>query len=193
MITPRRLLDTLAVPLQGVYSGCGLLAATALVTLALLVLLSVFSRLLGMQVVGVTSYATYALSASWFLALAYTFGKGGHIRVNLLIGRLQGRAKWWAELWCLSIAVAIALTLAYYAYDLAYISWLIQERSQAADATLLWIPQTGMVLGTAVLALALVEKWLRLVFLGETHFEADTSLAEAKTPPQSKDRNASPS
>lgn len=179
----RRLLNALAVPLQWLYLGCGLLAATALVALGLLVLSSVLTRLLGLQIAGLSSYATYALSASWFLALAYTFGKGGHIRVNLVISRLQGRAKWVAEVWCLSVALAIASALAYYAYDLVYISWLIQERSQAADATLLWLPQIGMAVGTAVLAIALFEKWLRLVFLGEMDFEADRSVADPETQP----------
>lgn len=164
----RRFLDAVAVPLRWLYRGCGLLAATALVALGLLVLTSVVSRFVGWRILGLTSYATYALSASWFLALAYTFGEGGHIRVGLLINRLTGRAKLIAEAWCLGVALIISGMLAWYAYQLTYISWLIRERSQAADATLLWIPQIGMVVGTAVLTVAIFEKLLRLLWLGET-------------------------
>jgi hypothetical protein len=40
-----------------------------------------------------------------------------------------------------------------------------------------------MAVGTAVLAIALLEKWLRLVFLGEMDFEADRSVADPDTQP----------
>ncbi len=171
------LLNIIAAPLQWLYRGCGMLAALALVALGLLVLASVISRIIGLQLIGLSSYATYALAASWFLALAYTFGEGGHIRVGLLVSRLTGRAKQLAEAWCLSVALVISAMLSYYAYDLAHVSWLINERSQAADATLLWIPQLAMVVGTAVLTLALLEKLLRLIFLGEADLDAKADLA----------------
>lgn len=172
----RRVLDAVAAPLRWLYRGCGMLAAVALIALGLLVLTSVVSRFVGWRILGLTSYATYALSASWFLALAYTFGEGGHIRVNLLISRLSGRAKLIAEAWCLSVALIISGMLTWYTYQLAHVSWLIRERSQAADATLLWIPQIGMVVGTAVLTLAIFEKLLRLVFLGEAKLDAESEI-----------------
>ena len=82
----RRFLDRL-------YLGCGALAAVFLVAIAVLILLSVISRLLGIYVPGLSDYAGYAMASSSFLALAYTFGRGGHIRVNVVLQAVRGGSR----------------------------------------------------------------------------------------------------
>ena len=76
--------------LDGVYLAAGAVAGLGLIAIAVLVLLSIITRLLGLYVPGLTVYAGYAMATSSFLALAYTFGKGGHIRVALFIEKLSG-------------------------------------------------------------------------------------------------------
>jgi TRAP-type C4-dicarboxylate transport system permease small subunit len=129
-----------------------------LVALAVIVLISVICRLLGFSIPGLTAYAGYCMAASSFLALAYTFEHGGHIRVSILLQRLHGTARWLAELWCLAVGSFLAAYLAWYGIKMVRVSIAIGDVSQAADATPLWIPQLGMALGASVLAIALIDR-----------------------------------
>ena len=88
--------------LDSFYAVCGFLAGTALVGIALCVLLQIVARLAGFVVTWTAEFAGYAMAASSFLALASTLRSGGHIRVDLLLIRLPRRARHAAELACLA-------------------------------------------------------------------------------------------
>src|SRR3546814_5318207 len=101
-------------PLSALYKACGVLAAFFLMLIAALTALSIATRLLGVSIPGLTAYAGYCMAASSFLALAYTFGHGGHIRVGLLLNRLRGRARRVGELWCLAAGSFLAGSFAWH-------------------------------------------------------------------------------
>ena len=103
-----------------------------------------------------------AVAASSFLALAYTFGRGGHIRVSLVLQGLHGRARWWAELWCLTAGTFLAGYLAWFSAKMVWVSYVINDISQGTDATPLWIPQIGMAAGAALFTLALADRLVRV-------------------------------
>lgn len=147
----RRLLDTL-------YIACGALAALFLVAIGLLVLTSITTRLLGLTVPGLANYAGYCMAASSFLALAYTFRKGGHIRVSILLQHLGGWRRRAAELWCLGVGFLLSAWFAWYSVKMVRVSLQINDISPGPDATPLWIPQVVMALGTTVLAIALLDR-----------------------------------
>lgn len=152
----RKALDTL-------YDGAAWLAALFMVGLLVMVLLSIASRQLGFHVPGTDAYAGYLMAGSGFLALAHTLKRGEHIRVTLLLGRLQGRARQALELWALAAALALALLFAWFAARLVWQSRQFHDISTAADATPLWIPQLGMAIGTAVLVVAVADElWLQI-------------------------------
>jgi TRAP-type C4-dicarboxylate transport system permease small subunit len=152
----RKALDTL-------YHGAAWLAALFMVGLLVMVLLSIASRQLGFHVPGTDAYAGYLMAGSGFLALAHTLKRGEHIRVTLLLGRLQGRARQALELWALAAALALALLFAWFAARLVWQSRQFHDISTAADATPLWIPQLGMAIGTAVLVVAVADElWLQI-------------------------------
>ncbi len=144
--------------LNALYDGAAWLAALFMVGLLLMVLLSVVSRQLHFHVPGTDAYAGYLMAASGFLALAHTLKKGEHIRVTLLIGRLQGRARRGMEVWALLAASGLALLSAFYSARLVWQSRLFNDISTASDATPLWIPQLGMAIGTAILAIAFIDE-----------------------------------
>ena len=77
----RRALDLL-------YRTCGGLAAMFLAAIAILILTQVVARLTGFFLPAASDFAGFCLAASSFLALAYTFRAGTHIRVVLLLQRL---------------------------------------------------------------------------------------------------------
>jgi TRAP-type C4-dicarboxylate transport system permease small subunit len=150
--------------LDRLYWVAGALAGACLIAIGVLVLLSIVTRLLGLYVPGLTAYAGYAMACSSFLALAYTFGKGGHIRVSLFIEKLSGRRRRAAELWCLAAGTFLAGYLAWYSVKMVRVSKMLGDVSESADATPLWIPQIGMAVGAVLLAVALADRLLAVAF-----------------------------
>lgn len=146
--------------LDALYDGCAALAALAMLALLAAVLLSILGRQLGFNIPGIDAYAGYAMAAAGFLALAHTLKRGEHIRVTLLVGRLEGRARRVLELWALAAATLLALLGAVYSVRLAWMSWTLHDISTGSDATPLWIPQLPMALGSVVLALAFADELL---------------------------------
>jgi TRAP-type C4-dicarboxylate transport system permease small subunit len=149
----RRILDSF-------YDACAWLAALAMVGILVMVLLSIVGRQLGFNVPGTDAYAGYSMAASGFLALAHTFKRNEHIRVTLLLGRLQGKAEHALQLWALSVAVLLSGLFAYYSVRLAWQSHVINDVSTGNDATPLWIPQIAMAVGMVVLFIALIDEWV---------------------------------
>jgi TRAP-type C4-dicarboxylate transport system permease small subunit len=144
--------------LVALYDAAPWLAALSLVGLLLIVLLSIVSRQVGFHVPGTDAYAGYLMAAAGFLALAHTLKKGEHIRVTLLLGKLQGRARRAMELWALAAASFLASLFAFYSARLVWQSHLFHDISTSNDATPLWIPQLAMAAGTLILAIAFVDE-----------------------------------
>jgi TRAP-type C4-dicarboxylate transport system permease small subunit len=165
----RRVLDWL-------YDGAAWLAALAMIGVLVMVLLSIVSRQLGFHVPGTDAYAGYSMAAAGFLALAHTLKRNEHIRVTLLLGRLQGKARRALELWALSAGVLLAGLFALYAVRLAWNSRAFNDISTGNDATPLWIPQLAMALGTLILLVAFVDEWVQELRGGRRSGESEEAL-----------------
>ncbi len=157
MCWPRRALD-------GLYATGAILGAICLIGIIGLVVAQVASRWLGMSLAGAPELSGYAMANSFFLPLAYAFRNGAHIRISLLIDRLKDGRRWVAELVCLGVGFGLASCLAVFMCRLAQVSYMIHEVSQGADATPLWIPQTGMAVGSVLLAVALADTLVEHLF-----------------------------
>lgn len=167
----RRLLD-------GLYLLCGALAALCLVAIGLLVVTSIISRPLGIYVPGLNAYAGYAMAASSFFALAYTFRRGGHIRVNLVLNQLTSRSRWLLEIWCHAVAAGFAGYLSWFCFKMVAVSLDFGDVSEGADATPLWIPQSALALGSAVFTIAIVDRLAEALVKGPkgaSHARGDAS------------------
>lgn len=146
--------------LDALYLGSAWLAALFMIGVLVMVLLSIFGRLLQFYVPGTDAYAGYAMAGAGFLALAHTLKSGEHIRVTLIIGKLTGTARRGMEIWSLSVAVLLAGLLALYSWRLAWQSHQFHDISTSADATPLWIPQILMGVGTTILLIAFIDEWV---------------------------------
>jgi TRAP-type C4-dicarboxylate transport system permease small subunit len=168
--------------LDHLYVAAGYLAAAFLVALGCLVLASIVTRLMSVYVAGLTAYSGYCMAASSFLAMAYTLRRGEHIRVGMLIAHLRGPARRIGVLWCLAAASGIAIWFAWYLVRMSWISYRFEERSESADATLLWIPQTAVSIGATILAIAFVHSLVEALLLGKSGIqepeEQDAESAE---------------
>ena len=167
--------------LEPLYRACGYVAALLLLSLTGLVLTSILSRLAGVFLGGVTELAGYAMAAGSFFALAWTFKTGGHIRVTLLLKRLESGGRLGAERWGRAVMAAVAGYLAFYMARLAWFSWLFGERSEGSAGFLLWVPQAVVALGAVAFAVAALDSFLRALLEGEA------CLAAPEADPQSSE------
>lgn len=153
------------------YLYCGYLAGLFLGCIFLTTILQVASRLVGVNITGLTDYAGYFMAASAFLAFGHTFNQGAHIRIELFLS-MMGRFRRMAEWSSFIISAIIALWLAYFAWSMVYWSYALNDISQGLDATPIWIPQLSMALGLSILAIAVVDHSLRLLLTGDHRLPA---------------------
>lgn len=139
------------------YRSTGVLAALGLIGTLVFVTTGIVSRPLGLYLRGTDAYAGYSMAACGFLALAYTFKHGEHIRVSLVLDRLGPRMRIAAEWFALAAGSVVAAALAWYSVRLAWFSWQFGDLSQGIDATPLWMPQMLMVIGAVTFCIALVD------------------------------------
>ena len=90
--------------LKVLYRLSGYVAATFLILVAIFILTGIASRIFGFYIRGLAEYSGYSMAASSFLALAYTFGEKGHIRITLFLEKANKAIRRFLELWCLFIA-----------------------------------------------------------------------------------------
>ncbi len=163
--------------LDGLYKTSGLAAALALIAILVLVTAQMVARWMGGLINGGATYAGYAMAATSFLALAYTFNHDAHIRVSLFVNK-AGRLRRGAEIWCYSIASLATLFLAWYAIKAVWVSVKFNDISQGQDATPLWIPQTFMAVGAVIFAVAVVDNLLRIIFADHKGVEPDAMTGD---------------
>ncbi|WP_372991517.1 TRAP transporter small permease [Sulfitobacter sp.] len=159
--------------LDALYLISGALAAACLVAILLLIVVQMVARWTGEVFPGAASYAGYAMAGASFLAFANALNRGAHIRVSVLLNALPNGPKRLLDIWCFGLAAAIAWYFTFYAYWFVYWSWKFNEVSQAQDATALWIPQSVMVVGGAILAIALTDNLVNLIVKGEHRLTRD--------------------
>lgn len=166
-------LRTLRRGLDALYLASGMLAALCLIAILVLIVAQMVARWTGLVFPGGSAYAGYAMAAASFLAFANALNRGAHIRVSILLGAVSDRMRWWLEIWCFGLGAAIAWYFTYYAYWFTFWSWKFNEVSQSQDATPLWIPQSVMVLGGGVLAIALTDHLISVLFTGNHRITRD--------------------
>lgn len=169
----RRLLDAL-------YTLAGILASLCLIAILALIVAQMIARWTGEIFPGAPNYAGYAMAAASFLAFANALNRGAHIRVSILLNAVAPGPKRLLEIWCFALAAAIAWYFTYYAYWFVYWSWKFKEVSQGQDAILMWIPQSVMVAGGALLAIALTDNLMHVLFKGDHRITRDTVDSHAE-------------
>ena len=131
--------------------------------MAIFILTGISSRIFGFYIRGLAEYSGYCMAASSFLALAYTFGEKGHIRITLFLEKSNKNIRRLLELWCLSIATFFSGFLSFYFIKMLIISFNFQERSEGADEILIWIPQVAVALGSTIFFICVLHNFILLV------------------------------
>ena len=149
--------------LKNLYRLSGYIAAIFLILVATFILTGIASRIFGFYIRGLAEYSGYCMAASSFLALAYTFGEKGHIRITLFLEKSNKSIRGFLELWCLSAATIFSGFLSFYFIKMLIISIKFQERSEGADEILIWIPQVSVALGSTIFFICVLHNFILLI------------------------------
>lgn len=161
-----RALKGLRSGLDFLYLASGVLAALCLIAILLLIVVQMVARWTGEVFPGAPDYAGYAMAAASFLAFANALNRGSHIRVSILLNAVGPKVRRVLDIWCFGIGAAVIWYFVFYAQKFVYWSWKFNDVSQGQDKTALWIPQSAMLFGAIVLAVALTDHLVHLIFRG---------------------------
>ena len=146
--------------LRILYRLSGYIAAVFLILVATFILTGIASRIFGFYIRGLAEYSGYSMAASSFLALAYTFGEKGHIRITLFLEKSKEKIKRLLELWCLFVASFFSGFLSYYFIKMLIISIQFGERSEGADEIYIWIPQLSVAIGSTIFFVCVLHNFI---------------------------------
>jgi TRAP-type mannitol/chloroaromatic compound transport system permease small subunit len=152
--------------LSPLYTWSGYAAGLCIFVVFVLTMVQIIGRMVGFNPPGFTNFASYFMAASVFFGLAHTLDAGGQIRIELFLS-MSGKARWLIERIGFLIACGICFWMTYYAWSMVSWSITLGDISEGMDATPLWIPQASMALGFSLLCLAVVDRTLRLLILGD--------------------------
>jgi TRAP-type C4-dicarboxylate transport system permease small subunit len=147
----RRFLDRL-------YAATGALGALCLAAIAVVMLLQAGMRAAGFLLRGADDMVAWFCAASAFLALAYTFRHGEHVRVSLLLNGLRGHARRHAETFCLVAALVVSAYATWAICNFVFESWKFGELAQGLIQIPIWIPQLSLVLGALVFSISIADE-----------------------------------
>ncbi len=153
--------------LDKLYIGSGILAGAFIVLITLMILAQIIGRWFGLIIPSTEDFAGFFLAAATFLALAYTFRMGGHIRVTILVHLLKGQLQRLSLIFALIVFICIIAYGTYYTAHFVYESWSFHEVSQGYIPIPLWIPQLSMAIGLLIFLIALIDD-LFFVISGKT-------------------------
>lgn len=109
------ILDRSLAPIDNFFN---LIAALAICTLMILGVLQIGLRtIFNTPIVGYIDLVELSMASMAFLGAAYCQRVGAHIRMELLIGRLKGRALWLAETFGTLVAMFVIAVLIWYGWD----------------------------------------------------------------------------
>ena len=146
--------------LRVLYRLSGYIAAFFLILVATFILTGIASRIFGFYIRGLAEYSGYSMAASSFLALAYTFGEKGHIRITLFLEKSKENIRKLLELWCLLVATFFSGFLSYYFIKMLIVSIKLGERSEGADEILIWIPQLSVAIGSTIFFICVMHNFI---------------------------------
>lgn len=111
---PIALLDRCLIPIENFFN---LIAAAAIFSLMILGVLQIGLRsLFNAPIVGYIDLVELSMATMAFLGAAYCQRLAAHIRMEIFVGRLKGRALWVAETFGTLVAMVIIAILVYYSW-----------------------------------------------------------------------------
>jgi TRAP-type C4-dicarboxylate transport system permease small subunit len=168
-LDPRRLLD-------GACRGAAWLAACLVLAIFVLMIAQSAFRGLGWSTGGVNDVVGWLTAGAASLAMAHSFRSGDFVRVGLLFERLAPGPRRALELVALTIGAGASGYLALWAAAYVAESWRLHDMPTGQAVVPLWIPQSSLALGAALLLLAVLADLVTVLRGGAPSYER--ALAE---------------
>ena len=153
-------------------SGVAVLGMMALVTFE--VLLRTFAN---RSTLVADEMAGYLLVAMTFLGLAPSLRDGAFIRIDTYRDRLRGGARRLLDVALVTLALAYAITVDWYLWDLLAGTWRLGTTSIQVSRTPLWVPQAVMAVGGLLLILELLVEMVLVITADEALPAGESTVA----------------
>jgi C4-dicarboxylate transporter DctQ subunit len=141
----------------GIMCGALLVIATMLV-----VGYSVMMRyVLGVPQVWTDELVSFWLVAIVMLGAADVLRRDGHIRIDLVTDRLPGRGQVWVEVWGLVSMLVLSVVLTISGWEMVEFSWSVGLLSDGYLELPMWIPQSLIPIGFALMGLAALHRLIQ--------------------------------
>ena len=157
--------------LDGLYLGAGYLAGAFMVAIFALMMAISIGREINFNVRAGDDFVSWCMAAMAFLGLAHTFRHGEMIRVGLIIDLIEGRKRWYVEIFALLTGCAFIGFFAFYAVQMNWQSWQFNDMSQGVVIIPMWIPQLGYSVGLVILLIAFVDELFHVLGGGTPRYE----------------------
>lgn len=158
--------------LDWIYRLSGVAAIVLMIAIGVLTLAQVAARLAGSIVPSADDFATFSMTASIFLGLAYSYRFGVHVRVRLLQQRVAPAVRRWIEAGCLGTAAAMLGWLMWFTLDMIGTSYSLNEHTLGLIPIPKWIPMTFVLVGLLVLFLAMADDLAAVLRHGKPSYAA---------------------
>ena len=116
--------------LDRLYLFAGFAAGGFLLLIFILMMLLSLGRPLGINIPAGDDLVAWCMAAMSFLGLAHTFRSGEMIRVGLLIDLIEGRRRWYFEIFALVIGTGFIAFFAWHAARMTWDSWRFHDMAQ---------------------------------------------------------------
>jgi TRAP-type C4-dicarboxylate transport system permease small subunit len=153
-------------------SGAAVVGMMALVTFEVLL-----RTLANRSTLVADEMAGYLLVAMTFLGLAPSLRGGAFIRIDTYRDRLRGGARRALDVALVAVALAYAITVDWYLWDLLAGTWRLGTTSIQVSRTPLWIPQAVMAVGGLLLILELVVEMVLVITADEVLPAGESTVA----------------
>ena len=108
-----------------------------------------------LPVSGYIDWVEQAMAFFAFLGIAYTQREGGHIRMDMLVGKIQGRPLWFTELVSVSLMLVVTLVLIYGSFLHFLRAYQIGDSSMDINLPI-WPAKLVVPVALSILALRLI-------------------------------------
>lgn len=113
--------------LAHVEDGLNVVAAATIFVVMLGTTISIAARLAGAPLPGYLEASEQAIAVFAFLGAAYAQRLGAHIRMEVVVGRFEGRLRWTIEAAGSFLSLCLVLILIRYSWDFFLNAWLIGD------------------------------------------------------------------
>jgi TRAP-type C4-dicarboxylate transport system permease small subunit len=108
-------------------------------------------------------YSAYFFVVVVMLGLAYTFKDEGHIRITIILGKLNPKLNKILDIICLLIALALTVFMFYYSMKMVIDTRSLDMRADSIAETPVYIPQIALPVGYFLFILSIIGKIMRRI------------------------------